>query len=463
MNRYWFKRLLILFGDIVMLSSGFWLALTVRHLQVPSAQLLESHVALFGITIFLWVVAGYINGIYDLNNTREAKGFYIRLFQTSIAAFIIGIIFFYLVSTSTIAPKTILALAVVFGYTLISLWRLLSHRLIGIKKLQSNVMFIGYTKESKELLEILEKNSERGYVVKAIVEPREDKNLKGLSKEISIYNSLRAIRPAISNHSINVVVVAPHLQDSQEAMREMYELLFWPVHILHLPAFYEKITGRIPPSTFSEGWFLEHLKKNNHSIYDKLRVGADYIAGLILGIIFLLLAPIIAISIKLTSKGPIFFKQKRVGLYGQEFMLYKFRSMYALSEDGSAELNGYQFAKKGDKRITTVGKFLRKTRLDELPQIINLVKRDITVVGPRPERPEIVQRLTEEMSYYPLRHIVRPGLTGWAVLHQNYTDNIEASLQKLQYDLYYIKNRSVMVDISILLRTVNIVLRGMGQ
>ncbi|MFA4831687.1 MAG: sugar transferase, partial [Patescibacteria group bacterium] len=138
-------------------------------------------------------------------------------------------------------------------------------------------------------------------------------------------------------------------------------------------------------------------------------------------------------------------------------------SMYALSDDGSAELNGAQFAKKKDARATPIGKLLRRTRLDELPQILNLLKRDITLIGPRPERPEIVSQLTGRMPYYPLRHIVRPGLTGWAVLHQNYTDTLETSLQKLQYDLYYIKNRSSLLDLSILLRTINVIVRMRGQ
>ena len=137
--------------------------------------------------------------------------------------------------------------------------------------------------------------------------------------------------------------------------------------------------------------------------------------------------------------------------------------MYVLGPDGSAEENGYQFAKKDDVRITSIGKILRKTRIDELPQVINLWKHDVTLIGPRPERPEIVEELTRRMSYYPLRHVVRPGLTGWAVLHQHYADSHEKSLKKLQFDLFYIKNKSFLLDISIMLKTVNIIFRGLGQ
>jgi len=137
--------------------------------------------------------------------------------------------------------------------------------------------------------------------------------------------------------------------------------------------------------------------------------------------------------------------------------------MYALSEDGSAETQGVEFAKKDDKRVTLVGKILRKSRIDELPQFINILKGDISFIGPRPERPEIVEELKTQMPYYPLRHIIKPGITGWAAIHQHYTDTLETSLQKLQYDLYYIKNRSILLDLSIILKTINVVLRGMGQ
>jgi lipopolysaccharide/colanic/teichoic acid biosynthesis glycosyltransferase len=246
-------------------------------------------------------------------------------------------------------------------------------------------------------------------------------------------------------------------------MREFYELLFWKVEINDLSSFYEIVTGRIPPFTFSEGWFLQHMCHHENTIYEKFKIFLDFIGGLLVFAIFLIFLPFIGMAIKLTSKGPLFFKQKRIGRFGKHFMIYKFRSMYALSPDGSAEINGAKFAIKNDKRITSIGKFLRKTRLDELPQAINILKGEIGLVGPRPERPEISENLEAKMPYYSLRHIVKPGLTGWAVLNQNYTDNMESSLQKLQYDLFYIKNRSMLMDLSIILKTINLIIRGMGQ
>ena len=295
-----------------------------------------------------------------------------------------------------------------------------------------------------------------------IIDP-EEKIEKGAYPSLTIYQSVRAIRPAISTHDIDLVVIDPKQQENSTVMRELYELLFWNVHVTQLPHFFEEVTGRISAATFSESWFLEHLQHTRLPIYEKVREIIDYAAGVVLLLILFVLLPFVATAIKLSSKGPVFYKQKRVGKSGKVFDLYKFRSMYALNNEGGAEVGGYEFTKKNDSRITFVGKFLRKTRIDEIPQAINLFKRDLSLIGPRPERPEIVEDMITRMAYYPLRHVVLPGITGWAVLHQHYADSHEKNLKKLQYDLYYIKNRSAFLDMTIMLKTVNIVLRGLGQ
>jgi len=197
---------------------------------------------------------------------------------------------------------------------------------------------------------------------------------------------------------VHLVVIAPHLQQNDEALRELYELLFWPVRITSVASFYELITGRVPPSTFTEDWFLSNLANIDTPIYNKFRRGLDILAAIIMALTMTVLFPPIALGIICTSKGPIFFDQKRVGQFGNIFKIHKFRSMYALAPDGSAETSGAQFAEKEDDRITPFGKFLRKMRLDELPQALNLLRGDITLVGPRPERPEIVKKLEEAGS-----------------------------------------------------------------
>ena len=378
-------------------------------------------------------------------------------------ALLFGIIFFYLIPTNnSLTPKTILVLNISIGYSLSFVWRLLYNHFIGAKGLHTNVIFIGHNSEVQELIDTIQNNLEGGFKIVAVVDP--ENTIKPADFPFfDVYHQIKAIRPAITNHQANLVVIAPHLRYNQLIVNELYELLFWKVHLTNLSSFYEDVTGRIPPSTFSESWFLDNLKNREQPIYDKVRELVDILAGLIIGLGFALIFPFVALAIKFSSRGPIFYKQERIGQGGKIFYLFKFRSMFALSADGSAETNGVQFATKGDERITKIGRILRRTRLDEVPQFINLLKRDITLIGPRPERPEIIRKLEEKMIFYSLRHVVKPGLTGWAVIHQNYTDSLEKYLQKLQYDLYYIKNRSLLLDLSILLRTVNLIVRLMGQ
>jgi exopolysaccharide biosynthesis polyprenyl glycosylphosphotransferase len=460
---YRVKQSLLATGDLLAFFIGLWVALSTRHLTLAELDVFTTHAPVFVVLFIIWIVINYISGLYDLGKVVNSFTFYRRFLETGLFSLLVGVVFFYAISATAITPKTILVLATLFGYTFSFIWRLAHIRFIGrSNSLQTRILFIGFTKEIHELITLLNSNPEKGFKCAAIIDPDEQASKKDL-KNVEIYTTLKTIRPAITEHKIQLVVVAQHLRQDPATMRELYELLFWDAQLTDLTSFYQTITGRIPPSSFSEGWFLDHLKNKEQGAYNAVRTVLDYFASIFLFIIFTVLFPIVAVSIKLTSKGPVFIKQKRVGKGETQFMLYKFRSMYSLSPDGSAEVDGVQFAKKNDKRITHVGKFLRRTRLDELPQAINLIKGDVTLIGPRPERPEIVEQLQLKMPYYSLRHMIKPGLTGWAAVHQHYTDTLETSLQKLQYDLYYINNRSILIDISILLRTVNVVLRMMGQ
>ncbi len=462
------KQLLLLLGDFASYAAALWLGIALRNVALPTASQLHDHALLFAAVFCIWVVCNFINGLYDLGALGQTRYFYKRFFETACMSLGVSIVFFYFLpnqtlSQTTLTPKTLLALTLTIGYSISALWRLVYHHAVGLKKtLLTNVIFVGYTPEVQELIEIISRRPEKGYQVVTLIDP--EKTVKPATLPgIDVYNGLHTVRPAISTNHAHLVVIAPHLRRDDTALRELYELLFWKVQISDLPSFYEIITGRIPPSTFSEGWFLDHLKNQQHPIYDKCRSLLDYIAAFCMAIVYVVLFPFLALAIKLNSPGPILISQKRVGQFGNIFTIYKLRSMYALSPDGSAEVGGVEFAVKGDKRITSVGKFLRRTRLDELPQCLNLWRREVTLIGPRPERPEIVAELQAQMPYYPLRHIIRPGITGWAAIRQHYTDTLETSLQKLQFDLYYIKNRSLLLDVSILLRTINVVIRMMGQ
>jgi lipopolysaccharide/colanic/teichoic acid biosynthesis glycosyltransferase len=179
------------------------------------------------------------------------------------------------------------------------------------------------------------------------------------------------------------------------------------------------------------------------------------VIGLIFGFI---LFPIILIGNLFANRGPLFYSQIRVGINGEHFKIYKLRSMIP-----NAEKDGAQFAKKLDNRVTTFGRFLRRSRFDEIPQFINVMKGDMSVIGPRPERPVFVKTLSKEIPFYEVRHLVKPGVTGWAQVNANYGSSSDESLEKLQYDLYYIKHRSLFLDISIVIKTLSTIIFYRGQ
>jgi exopolysaccharide biosynthesis polyprenyl glycosylphosphotransferase len=233
------------------------------------------------------------------------------------------------------------------------------------------------------------------------------------------------------------------------------------VNVTPMPLLYERLTGKIAVEHIGSQWYTA-LPLQRHaasSFFDVIKRINDILFGLIGGLVFVLLCPWIALAIRLDSPGPVFYLQERAGIHGRRFWVRKFRSMVQNAEgDGKA-----QWAIKNDQRITRVGKFLRKTRLDELPQVINVLRGEMSLVGPRPERPQFIDQLQHQIPFYRTRLAIKPGLTGWAQVNYGYGSTVEDALIKLQYDLYYIKHQAPWLDLLIMLRTIGVVLRMKGQ
>ncbi|MBR9705587.1 hypothetical protein GOV14_00990, partial [Candidatus Pacearchaeota archaeon] len=239
----------------------------------------------------------------------------------------------------------------------------------------------------------------------------------------------------------------------------LYKMTLSGKTIISFDKFYESTTGKIPVSLVSETWFLENLMELNKQDFEKFKRILDVLFGLIIFVIFILALPFVAFAIKITDKGPIFYRQKRMGKNGKIFDLIKFRSMII---DAEKEKSGWSKPEEKDARITFVGRILRKIRIDEIPQVWNILQGNMSFVGPRPERPNFVQELTKIVPHYSMRHLVKPGLTGWSQI--NFGDASARDAQKkLQYDLYYIKNRSLLLDIIILLKTIMVILSRTGK
>jgi exopolysaccharide biosynthesis polyprenyl glycosylphosphotransferase len=449
------KQLTLLAGDLLNLYIGLYFALYFRYWRTPGQNwqdLFSPMTQLF----FLAAVILFIAGLYDISKTKNSWIFYQKIILSALAWTILGIIYFYVNPKTAITPKTILLLTAIIGFGLISLWRFFYNKFISTT-LKYNIIFAGVTNEVKELINNIQNNPRLGYLVLGVI-GETDSSLGNITfgKTIDEINNK-------TNNFANIIVLAPQMTADENLLKELYQSLFRQVSILNLSDFYETVMHRIPPFTFSESWFVANLHEQQKKIYDRFRILTDYILAMIIGVFFIATFPIIALIIKLNSKGKIFFSQNRVGRQGIIFKVYKYRTMKTLAADGSAETGGPQYAADKDARITAVGKFLRRTRLDEIPQFINILKGQMSVIGPRPERPEFVSQLTEKMPYYSLRHLIKPGLTGWAQINNAYYGTIEENLQKLEYDLFYIKNRNFTLDISIVLRTINTILRMAGR
>jgi lipopolysaccharide/colanic/teichoic acid biosynthesis glycosyltransferase len=233
------------------------------------------------------------------------------------------------------------------------------------------------------------------------------------------------------------------------------------VEVTRMPTVYEEMIGRVPIHHLESDWiirsFVDEARANG--FYELGKRFLDILGGALFGVLFLLAFPIIALATLIDSGLPILYTQKRLGKSGREFRIYKFRTMRQNAEaDGQARL-----AVVNDPRITRVGNFLRKTRLDELPQFINILRGDMSLVGPRAERRELMEGFQKKIPFYRARLLVRPGLTGWAQINYGYAATVEDTVVKLEYDLYYIKHRNLSMDFSILLRTVGTVLRSRGR
>jgi len=454
------RQFTLALGDLCALAAGLYAAVALRYFGRPGNELAELIIPMSQLFLAA-IIINFIAGLYHTEGVKNSWRFYQK---TAIAMLVwtgLGVLYFYINPGVGVSPKTILVLTAVFGFGLIAVWRYAYNRFLSTSIWQTNIVFVGITPEVSELADLIKREPQLGYRVRGVIKNQND--VGALYSDAPAFQALNELFAANSADPVNLVVLAPHVANSPQLLKDLYTGLFRQIAITNLADLYEELMKRIPPFTFSEGYFIANLKEHYKKIYDRFRILADYGAATIIGLIFAITFPIVGLVIKISSAGPIFYKQERVGRLGKSFLMYKYRTMKTLSSDGSAEVNGPQFAGHRDNRITWIGRLLRKSRIDELPQFINILKGQMAIIGPRPERPEFVSELTQKMPYYALRHLIKPGISGWAQVHNAYYGTIEENLRKLEYDLYYIKNRGPLLDLSILLRTVNILARMIGR
>jgi len=347
--------------------------------------------------------------------------------------------FFFLIPYFGIAPKTNLFIYLVISFLFIVFWRLYFFPLIDTKR-KRNGLLIGSGVEMKELQSEMNDNSSYDLFFE------ETLNLDELSSENIVSNAERVIK----ENSISVIAIDATDERVAPILPVLYSLIFLGIEIIDISKMYENIFERVPLSFVKQNWLLDNVKLSTKFVYDTLKRGFDIVAGLVLGVPSLLLYPFVYIAIKLDDGGSVFYQSERVGANGKIIRLLKFRTM---TYDGS-------------EVMTRIGNFLRKTRIDELPQLLSIFNGDVSLIGPRPETPELAALYERRIPYYNVRHLIKPGLSGWAQIHQDeppkYGVEYDKTSMKLSYDLYYVKHRGAALDFQIALQTVKTLLSRSG-
>ncbi len=457
MNNTKLRQFFLLFMDIVILFSSLYITLSLRHLELPSASLWQDHLLLFAPVFVFWILVLYINSLYDFRKFINQSKLIEQISRSVFFSFLLSIIFFYIGPDSGLSPKTNLVAFSIIFYILFLFWRL-SFSLLNQKYLPNmNVGIIGYNEIIRKTIQSIKSNQQLGYEIKFILNEKNN-----VLMEIAEHYGLEIIEDAnelaknIKKHKINILVLEKDIGEIKKLQKTLFNLLPSGINFCDLSKFYEEISGQVPIEILSKGWFLENLNLATKKKFERIK----RIYDLFLSSLFLLISlpfwPIIALLVKIDSPGPFIFKQKRVGKDGKHFMFYKFRSMKIDNNDQSPTT-------KNDKRVTKIGKFMRQSRIDEIPQLFNVLKGDMSFVGPRPEKPELIRELSENIPFYNVRHLVKPGITGWDQISGEYhSPSIKDTHKKLQHDLFYIKNRSVYLDLSIILKTIRITLEKQG-
>lgn len=306
-------------------------------------------------------------------------------------------------------------------------------------------------------------DGEKGKAIAGIVSKIKKYKLSGIvsTKEnnINSIGNLEKIEEVIEKHNVEVVIITDTTNMTSDTIDKILALKMEGLEIYDYLQFFEKATEKVPLNAVDAQWFLfSEGYIILGGLYQRLKRIFDIGLSMLILIPSLPVMAVSAVIIKLESKGPIFFTQERIGKGGEPFEIIKFRSMTT-----DAEKDGPQWAKEKDNRVTVFGGFMRKTRIDELPQLFNILRGDMSFIGPRPERDHFIKMLEKEIPFYNLRHIIKPGLTGWAQVNYPYGASVQDAYEKLQYDLYYIKNYSVLLDIMILFMTAKTVLFGKGR
>lgn len=436
------KKISLIFGDLLALNISLILTLCLRYGAYDFAKEWSNHLPSFIFVYLLFIIVLYLNNFYNLSTKLWNFSFFKSLFSTVIVSGTLSVLYFYLATENDITPKTNLLIFLGVFFLVFSFWRFLFVSLSKKMSRAENLAIIGFNDKTLTLLKEIKKNPGTDYESVLIF-----KNIEELEQ----------LNEKVEEKNIRNIVICDDFGKDKFLRNILFKCLNLNLNFYSYPDFYEQISGKIPVEVIDNQWFLNNIKEADRRYFNTLKNSLDLVLATLLGIAALPFSLIVALVIKIESRGPIFFKQIRLGKNEQEFRIIKFRSMKVAN-------NNQEPVKENDSRITRVGNFIRKTRLDELPQLINIIRGEMSFIGPRPERPEIIKQLEKEVPFYKTRLLIKPGISGWDQVSGEYHGpSAEDTILKLQSDLFYIKNRSLYLDSIITLKTIATILSRAGK
>ncbi|MFC1670447.1 TIGR03013 family XrtA/PEP-CTERM system glycosyltransferase [Spirochaetota bacterium] len=441
-------QFILLLVDIILVIGSIVLSFILR---LNLRSLLDDSINVVPLIVFVFILILYFMNTYNIDQTFRTIKY---TSQYSIAFIVIAIscaVIFYLFPPLKYG-RGILGILLITSYVLLLIWRFIYDAFIHKSIDKKRIAVLGIEKHYKEIVNLIEKINYFSFI--GFIGRKKSK-----ISEYQVLGDSNDVKKIIEKNDIDAIVLAKDYND-KDLERDVLDIKMKGIMIYNVPMLYEHVSEKIPVSYISDFWLIFNTFTGiDDNIYNnRIKRIVDLIVSCIALIITSPILILSAIAVKLNSKGPVFYKQIRVGYDDNNFQIIKFRSMRIDAE----EKTGAVWASEKDPRITFVGKIIRKLRIDELPQLINILKGDMSLMGPRPERPEFVKELKKDIPYYSLRHVIKPGLTGWAQINYQYGASKEDALEKLQYDLYYIKHLSFGFDIAILLRTIHVILFGIG-
>lgn len=442
--------ILLLLGDFVVFSGALVLTLFVRYQEVPGEDVVRAHLQPFFLLFCIWILVFLITGLYDRHISLVRKSIPMLVLKVQFFNTLIAALFFF-VFPFGIEPKTNLAIYLVVSTILIILWRLYVYPRITAGK-PVRALVIGDSEEAAAIARVFANNPFFKNIRPFLLSKKDIPDFEEF--KTSLHNFIKKQSP-------EMVIADMRDEFAIRLVGDFYSMAFGDSNIrfFNLPTFYEQLHHRVPPSLIGESWLLENVTTGSpHYAYDAMKRLIDIVGALVFLVPSLFVFPLVALAITLDDKGPLWYKAERVGQYNKIIHILKFRTMSG--RDNSAD------ALKSTLHITRVGMFLRKTRLDELPQLINILAGDLSFIGPRPEIPSLIKVYAEEIPYYNMRHLTKPGLSGWAQINNFDVPrggvDVPRTIDKLSFDLYYLKHRSLLLDMEIALKTINTLLMRTG-